>query len=111
MRAHDDVTRSTNSSRRTFLKSTMVGAAAVAATHWLRPPTVHAAGNSEVRIGMIGCGGRCSGAADQALSLGPDVKLVGMSDVFEKRVQDKRKLFQESTRRSFWRTMTPAHSG
>ena len=37
---------------------------------WLRPPAVHAAGNSEIRIGMIGCGGRCSGAADQALSLG-----------------------------------------
>ncbi len=43
---------------------------------------------------MIGCGGRCSGAANQALSLGKDVKLVGMCDVFQKRMEARRKLFQ-----------------
>lgn len=86
--------RTSPSSRRTFLQSTVAGAAAIAATTWLRPPVVHAGGTNDIRIGMIGCGGRCSGAADQALSLGPDVKLVGMSDVFEKRMLEKRAIFQ-----------------
>ncbi|MHB8974511.1 MAG: Gfo/Idh/MocA family protein [Pirellulaceae bacterium] len=80
--------------RRTFLKSTAAAVSAVAASRLIMPQFVHAAGNQEIRIGMIGCGGRCSGAADQALSLGPDVKLVGMSDVFQKRMEEKREIFR-----------------
>jgi myo-inositol 2-dehydrogenase/D-chiro-inositol 1-dehydrogenase len=73
-------------SRRRFLARTAVlGAAAAGGLSLAR--FVHAAGKQEIRIGMIGCGGRCSGAADAALTLGKDVKLAGMTDVFESRMR------------------------
>jgi predicted dehydrogenase len=40
-----------------------------------------------IRIGVIGCGGRGSGAAVQALSTDQDVQLVAMADAFEDRVE------------------------
>jgi predicted dehydrogenase len=36
---------------------------------------------------MIGCGGRCSGASNEAMLAGPDVRLVAMCDVFADRVE------------------------
>ena len=48
---------------------------------------VHASGSDVIKVGMIGCGGRCSGAAAEALATGPDVRLVAMTDVFESKVQ------------------------
>jgi predicted dehydrogenase len=56
--------------------------------------SAHAAGNQTIKVGMIGCGGRCSGAAGAALSLGPDVKLAGMVDVFQNRMEAKRNYFK-----------------
>ena len=50
----------------------------------------HAAGDQVIKIGMIGCGGRCSGAAAQSMTAGPDVKLVAMCDVFEDRIKGSR---------------------
>ena len=40
-------------------------------------------GNDTIKVALIGCGGRGTGAAHQALSTGRDVKLVAMADVFE----------------------------
>ena len=48
-------------------------------------PRVHAAGSDLIQVALIGCGGRGTGAADNALSTvkqGP-IKLVAMADVFE----------------------------
>ena len=48
-----------------------------------------ASGTDEIKIALIGCGGRGSGAADQALStysIGP-VKLVAMADIHEDRLK------------------------
>jgi len=79
-------------SRREFLKKSVLGAAAVTGLSIAR--SAHAAGKQEIRIGMIGCGGRCSGAAAQALGLGKDVKLAGMVDVFESRMRAKQSYFK-----------------
>jgi len=80
-------------SRRGFLKTTLAaGAATVGGLSIAR--SAHAQGKQEIKIGMLGCGGRCSGAAAQALSLGKDVKLVGMVDVFESRMRAKRDYFK-----------------
>ncbi len=70
--------------RREFLK-TSVGAGAVAAVALNRG--VFAAGSDTIRIGLIGCGGRGTGAAKQALDADPGVKLVAVADLFEDRVQ------------------------
>ena len=78
-------------SRRSFLK-----ASAAAALAPLEIPPVHAAGSGAIRVGMIGCGGRCTGAADQALGTGPDVRLVAMADVFQERVNTARNYLRKN---------------
>ncbi len=74
--------------RRSFLKETAAGAAAIGSLSLAR--SAYAAGKQEIKVGMIGCGGRCSGAAAQSLAAGPDVKLVAMYDIFPDRVQTAR---------------------
>jgi predicted dehydrogenase len=44
----------------------------------------HAAGSDELKIGLIGAGGRGSGATAQALNTSNSVSLVGVADAFEK---------------------------
>jgi predicted dehydrogenase len=69
--------------RRDFLKTTG-RLAAVSALAGVTLPQVHAAGSDLVRVALVGCGGRGTGAADNALSsTGGPMKLVAMADVFE----------------------------
>jgi len=80
--------------RRDFLKrSTVLAAAAAPGLAIARG--AHAAGDETIRIGMIGAGGRCSGAAANSMNAGPYVKLVAMCDLFEDRVQGSRKALQK----------------
>ncbi|MCA8989149.1 MAG: Gfo/Idh/MocA family oxidoreductase [Planctomycetaceae bacterium] len=69
-------------SRRNLLKTTATAAAATS----LLNSAVYAAGDETIQVALVGCGGRGTGAADNALSTeqGP-VKLVAMADVFEDR--------------------------
>jgi predicted dehydrogenase len=62
--------------RRTFIQSTAAAGAAILAQG------VHAAGSDALRIGLIGCGARGSGAAEQALKADPNAKLVAVGDAF-----------------------------
>lgn len=75
-----------NSTRRQFLQSTSVAMATGALAGGIAR-TVHAAGDDTIRIALIGCGGRGTGAATQALSTSGPVKLVAMADVFKDRLQ------------------------
>lgn len=74
----------TSTSRREFLQSSAV---LVAGATLSQAPNVHAAGSDVLRIGLIGCGGRGTGAASQALQADPNVKLVAMGDAFSDRLQ------------------------
>ncbi len=58
-------------------------------------PAVFAAGSDAIRVGMIGCGGRCTEAATQALSADKGARLVAMADVVIARVHEKRRLLNE----------------
>lgn len=62
--------------------------AAVSALAGVAIPAVHAAGDETIRIALIGCGGRGTGAAADAMNTksGP-VKLVAMADVFSDRLE------------------------
>jgi len=78
--------RQTVPSRREFLKTT--GSIAAASTLVAGSiPAVHAAEDDTIRVALIGCGGRGTGAAKNALSVsnGP-TKLVAMADVFKDRL-------------------------
>ncbi len=46
----------------------------------------YAAGAGHIRIGLIGCGGRGTEAAANAMNAGPDVRLVAMADLFRERL-------------------------
>jgi predicted dehydrogenase len=73
-------------SRREFLRS---GGTAVAGSvlATMAVPHVHAAEDNTIRLALIGCGGRGSGAAVNAFeATGGPVKLVAMADIFEKRL-------------------------
>jgi predicted dehydrogenase len=75
-------TQETNPSRRQFLTHTGRSAAAVSALAGVALPPVHAAGSNTIQLALVGCGGRGTGAAINALSVknGP-IKLVAMADV------------------------------
>ena len=61
--------------------------AAVSALAGIAIPSVHAAESSTIQIALIGCGGRGTGAAGDALrSRGVQPKLVAMADAFEDRL-------------------------
>src|SRR5580704_13434748 len=64
--------------RRQFLAAT----AAVAAA-----PSLYAGGDDLIKIGLIGCGDRGTGAAVNALMADKNVKLVAMGDAFEDRLE------------------------
>src|SRR5438876_3251250 len=82
--------------RREFLKTSALVGGALAAPAIL-PGKIFAAENSEtLRVGLIGCGGRGSGAASQALSADKNVALVAMGDAFEDRLQNSLKNLQTS---------------
>jgi predicted dehydrogenase len=71
--------------RRDFLKA---GAASAAAAATLSSfANVHAGGQENViRIGLIGCGGRGSGAVEQCLRASNNVRLVALGDAFRDRL-------------------------
>ena len=71
--------------RRTFLKAS--AASAIASTALL-PGAYAGAGNETLRVGLVGCGGRGSGAAREALRADPNTKLVAMCDVFMDRLNE-----------------------
>src|ERR1022692_3457547 len=73
-------------SRREFLKTTGRFAAASALAN-VMIPNVHAADNSTIQVALIGCGGRGTGAAINALSVKQvPLKLVAMADIFKSRL-------------------------
>jgi predicted dehydrogenase len=49
-------------------------------------PHVHAQGSDQIRIALIGCGGRGTGAAGNAMRQSGPPKLVAMADVFQHRL-------------------------
>jgi myo-inositol 2-dehydrogenase / D-chiro-inositol 1-dehydrogenase len=87
---NDRVTRRTDGepSRRSFLKLSAAAAAGGALAGSLAiGRSAHAAGSDVLKIGLIGCGGRGSGAAGDALRADPNLKLTALGDTFSDRVK------------------------
>ena len=88
-------------SRRDFIK----GSAAIAGTVSIGtlPFSLKAKNTNEsvIKIALIGCGGRGTGAAAQALSVKQNVKLVAMADAFQDRLDSSfANLIQDSVLKS-----------
>ena len=82
------------SPRRNFLKTAAL-TGAVAASGLALSRSVHAAGSNVIRIGLVGCGGRGTGAAFQALATGEDVRLMAVGDYFKSRAMGAAASLQE----------------
>src|SRR5580698_8712803 len=54
-----------------------------------------AAGDDTIKIALIGCGGRGSGACDEALKTTGPIKLVAMADIIPDHLKSKLAIFQK----------------
>jgi myo-inositol 2-dehydrogenase / D-chiro-inositol 1-dehydrogenase len=85
-------------SRRTFLKKSSVAvAASITAPYLAFPQRSFGQSSDTLKIGLIGCGGRGTGAAGQALSADKNVVLSAMGDVFEGQLQSSLKSLQKES--------------
>ncbi|MGD8499726.1 MAG: Gfo/Idh/MocA family oxidoreductase [Phycisphaerales bacterium] len=81
-----DIPKTEVISRRQFLKSSATAASLTALSAGIQAKA-YAAGTEAMKIGLIGCGGRGTGAAVQALNACRGAKLVAMADAFEDRLE------------------------
>ncbi|HBE72235.1 MAG TPA: oxidoreductase [Planctomycetaceae bacterium] len=75
-------------SRRNFVKTSGLVAASGAALSSSIAGKAHAGGSDEIRIALVGCGGRGRGAAENLFKSGGNVKLVAVADAFPKGCSD-----------------------
>ena len=67
----------------------------------------HAAGGDALRVGLIGCGDRGTGAATQALCADSNVKLVAMADVFADRLAKSLEILEQDEKVAGKLAVTP----
>lgn len=85
----------TEVSRREFLKTSSVAALAASVASASVPGQEVSVRDRTLRIGLVGCGGRGTGAAAQALGADSNVRLAAMGDVFRDRLNDSLQTLQK----------------
>ncbi len=78
----NDASRITNTSRREFVKNASLLAGGLAAAPLFSRANYFPGADDTIKIALVGCGGRGTGAALQALLTKENVKLVAMADAF-----------------------------
>jgi hypothetical protein len=77
-----------NQTRRKFIKnSSILVAGGTVAGNLNIARAAHAYGDDTIKLGLIGCGGRGTGAASQAMNTEGPTKLIAMADAFDDRMQ------------------------
>ncbi|MFN7734798.1 MAG: Gfo/Idh/MocA family oxidoreductase [Pirellula sp.] len=95
-RGHNTSDTTSSANRRDFLKTGTSLAAAAGLTSTLSR-SVHAAEDNKIRVALIGCGGRGTGAAENALQVdNGEIELVAMADVFENRLSSSYSKLKEN---------------
>lgn len=77
-------------SRREFVKQTARGIAGLSAGLVASTNFAYAGGSDRIRVGVIGCGGRGTGAANNALTADPAVEIYALGDLFRDRLEKSR---------------------
>ena len=84
MNKSNDIPSQSAVNRRRFIKRTsMLAAGSAVVTNFPFVQTSHAAPDDTIRMGLIGCGGRGTGAVGNALASASNVRIVAVADVFE----------------------------
>jgi len=86
--------------RRELLKSSAVAAGTLALTG-AAVPWARAQGSDTMRVGVIGCGGRGSGAANDCVSSSRGVEIVALADTFEDRLRGLKDRYKVPNDRCF----------
>ena len=87
-------------SRRDLLKSSAVAAGTLALSGAV-VPLAQAQGSDTIRVGVVGCGGRGSGAAANCVESSPGVKIVALADAFPDRMKTLKNKFNIPDNRCF----------
>jgi predicted dehydrogenase len=85
-------TNGTGLTRRDFIKTSAAASLAAAIPGGLG---LYAAGSDAIRIGVIGCGGRGTGAAIDAVTSSPGVEILALADPFQDRIDGSLKTLRE----------------
>jgi myo-inositol 2-dehydrogenase/D-chiro-inositol 1-dehydrogenase len=75
-------------SRRDFIRTTTAAVVGGSLASSVASSGLWAAGSDEIKVGVIGCGGRGTGAIDNVLTAAEGVRLVAVGDVFPDRVAE-----------------------
>jgi len=76
-----------DTSRRTFVKNTAkTVVAGMVFSHLPVFANAHVLGQEKIKLGLVGCGGRGTGAVFQALTASKSVQLVAMGEVFQEQL-------------------------
>ncbi len=78
-------------SRRKFMQTSAAVAGGVMVSPLAIASNPHVNVDNTIKIALIGCGGRGSGAANEALNTGDDVRLVAMADAFQEKLDSSYK--------------------
>lgn len=81
-------------SRRNFVVTGAAGAAALATGLRSVAAATYAGGSDEIRVGLVGCGGRGTGAAKDAVAAADGVKIVAMADLFADELAESKESLQ-----------------
>ncbi|TKC06289.1 Gfo/Idh/MocA family protein [Pedobacter frigoris] len=74
--------------RRSFLKKTgLIAMGSTLAYHTGYASPLFPSAKPKLKVGLVGCGGRGTGAASQALKADPDVVITALADIFEDRLE------------------------
>ena len=84
-----------DNSRRKFIKNSTLATGGVLTAPISMDFMAPGWGNKKLKLALVGCGGRGSGAAVQALTADPEVELVAMADAFADRLEGSLKAIQE----------------
>ena len=84
-----------STTRRGFLKAAAAAVPAAALSELAIGVGAYAAGSDVIRVGLIGCGGRGTGAAMNAMKADPGVRLVALCDIAPERIRIRRKGLQQ----------------
>ena len=83
--------RGPGATRRDFLKTSSAAVVGGTLASTLPASGVFAQGSDEIRVGVIGCGGRGSGAINNVLNAAPGVRIVAVGDLFKDRLESSMK--------------------
>ena len=82
-------------SRRSFVKSTALTGGVLFSSTFSLEAMANSSNNKKLKLALVGCGGRGTGAVVQALRADKDVELVAMADAFEDRLESSLKAISE----------------